>query len=251
MKKPRVGVIRTDGVNCEEETLYAFTKAGAEGRIVHINQLRSKEENLADYQILALPGGFSHSDDVHSGKILAAELTSFFQEELRAFAEAGKLILGLGSGFQTLLRIGLLPEPGQGQPEATLMTNQKGQFQCRWVQLRVEPVDCVFTKGLAGSMMDLQVANGEGRFYSEQAVADQLGQNKQVVFRYADPANPSGSSNAIAGICDPTGRIMGMTPHPERYVEKTQHHNWRRMDKDVTPHGLAIFQNAVEYARQA
>lgn len=260
MKKPSVCIMRTDGTNCDEETSYAFELAGAESCMVHINQLRTKEVNLADYQILALPGGFSYGDDVHSGKVLAIELVSFFREQLQAFVDAGKLIIGICNGFQVLVRTGLLPNRLPGNIDAALMANNSGRFECRWVKLRVEPGNCVFTKGMAGKIIDIQVAHGEGNFYGEPAVIDGIERNNQVVFRYADengkntgiyPINPSGSINAIAGICDTTGRIMGMMPHPERYVERTHYYNWRKRAAEVTPHGLAVFQNAVDFAKES
>lgn len=260
MKKPRVCVLRTDGINCDEETFYAFQKAGAASQMVHVNQLRSKEERLADYQILALPGGFSYGDDVHSGKILAVELTSFLKEQLNEFVSAGKLILGICNGFQVLVRTGLLPHRNLGNIEATLTANDSGHFECRWVKLLAEASHCVFTRGLAGTLIDIQVAHGEGKFYAEQPVMEKIEEAGQVVFRYADsggqptalyPTNPNGSLNAVAAICDATGRIMGMMPHPERYVEQTQHPNWRRLRPDTVPHGLAIFQNAVDYVKNA
>lgn len=259
MKKPRVCILRTDGANCEEETFYAFEKAGAESQMVHINQLRNQKKQLAEYQILALPGGFSYGDDVYSGKVLAVELTSFLKEQLSEFVTAGKLIIGICNGFQVLVRTGLLPYRNLGKIEATLIANDSGRFECRWVNLMVEHNHCVFTRGLEGSLINAQVAHGEGKFYSDPQVIDQIEKSGQVVFRYVGldgkptslyPANPNGSLNAIAGICDSTGRIMGMMPHPERYVDKTQHPNWRRMPEDIIPHGLAIFRNAVDYAKQ-
>ncbi|OPX88063.1 MAG: Phosphoribosylformylglycinamidine synthase 1 [Pelotomaculum sp. PtaB.Bin104] len=260
MKKPRVCILRTDGINCDEETFYAFEKAGAESQMVHVNQLRSKEKQLADFHILALPGGFSYGDDVHSGKILAVELTSFLKEQLSEFVSAGKLMIGICNGFQVLVRTGLLPNQRLGKIEAALTANDSGHFECRWVTLLVEHSHCVFTRGMEGSLIDIQVAHGEGKFYTDPSVIEKIEQNDQVVFRYAGidgrpaslyPANPNGSLNAIAGICDSTGRIMGMMPHPERHVEKTHHPNWRRMPKStVPPHGLAVFRNAVEYANQ-
>ncbi len=257
MKKPRVCVIRTDGINCDEETFYAFEKAGAVCQMVHVNQLRSGQEILAQFQILALPGGFSYGDDVHSGKILAVELTSFLKEQLNQFNEAGKLIIGICNGFQVLVRTGLLPYRELGRIKTTLMVNDSSHFECRWVNLMVESTHCVFTRRLEGMIMSKQVAHGEGKFYTDPVTLQEIEDRGQVVFRYVGqdckptvlyPSNPNGSLNAIAGICDATGRIMGMMPHPERYVEKTQHPNWRRMPGDVVPHGHAIFKNAVEYA---
>ena len=260
MKKPGVCILRTDGINCDEETFYAFDLAGGDSRMVHVNQLRAKEADLADYQILALPGGFSYGDDVHSGKVLAVELASFLREQMQSFIEAGKLIIGICNGFQVLVRTGLLPNGRPGRIDAALMANNSGHFECRWVKLLVEPSACVFTRGLAGRVIDVQVAHGEGKFYGEPEVLQGVERNNQVVFRYlseegrptADyPANPNGSVNAIAGICDTTGRIMGMMPHPERYVERTQYFNWRKREADIPPHGLAIFQNALDYARRS
>jgi phosphoribosylformylglycinamidine synthase len=259
MKKPRVCVIKTDGINCDEETFHAFAKAGAECRIVHVNQLRSGEEKLSAYQILSLPGGFSYGDDVHSGKILAVELTSFLKEQLHAFIDAGKLVLGICNGFQVLVRTGLLPERSLGEIKNTLMVNDSGHFECRWVDLLVESTNCVFTRGLEGKTMSVQVAHGEGKFYTKPATLQDIENRGQVVFRYAGsdgsptliyPANPNGSLNAIAGICDTTGRIMGMMPHPERCVVRTQHPNWRRMTGGVQSTCQAVFLNAVEYAHQ-
>lgn len=258
MLKPRVCVIRTDGINCDEETFYAFEKAGAECHRVHVNQLRCGNEKLASYQIFALPGGFSYGDDVHSGKILAVELTSFLKDQLEGFVEAGKLVIGICNGFQVLVRTGLLPDRNLGEIKTTLMANDS-HYECRWVNLLVERSHCVFTSGMEGAIMNVQIAHGEGKFYTGPATLQEIENRGQVVFRYAGadgrptvlyPANPNGSLNAVAGICDSTGRIMGLMPHPERYVEKTQHPNWRRMPDNTVPHGMAVFENAVEYARQ-
>lgn len=258
MAKPRVCIIKTDGINCDEETSYAFEKAGAETRLVHVNQLRSGQESLAPYQILALPGGFSYGDDVHSGKILAVELTSFLREQLGEFVEAGKLVIGICNGFQVLVRTGLLPYRNIGNIKTTLMNNDS-HYECRWVNLMVERTNCVFTRGMEGAVIEIQVAHGEGKFFTDPDTLQQIENDGQVVFRYAGaggkptmvyPANPNGALNSIAGICDSTGRIMGMMPHPERFVDRTQHPNWRRMSEQAVPHGRAIFRNAVEYARQ-
>ena len=259
MKKPDVCVLRTDGINCDEETFYAFELAGGKSRMVHVNQLRSQETNLGEYQILVLPGGFSYGDDVHSGKVLAVELASFLKEQMLTFVEAGKLIIGICNGFQVLVRTGLLPNNQPGRIDAALMANNSGRFECRWVKLLAEPSNCIFTRGLAGRILDLQVAHGEGKLYGDPQLIQKIEQQQQVVFRYASetgqstetyPANPNGSVNAIAGVCDPTGRIMGLMPHPERYVTRTQYHNWRQRSAATPPHGLAIFQNAIAYAKQ-
>lgn len=256
--KPAVCILRTDGTNCDGETFYAFEKAGGKCRMVHVNQLRSGEEKLSSYHILALPGGFSYGDDIHSGKVLAVELTSLLKEQLQEFVDAGKPVLGICNGFQVLVRTGLLPERKIGEINATLMHNDSGKFECRWVNLLVEPGPCIFTRGMEGAVLSIQVAHGEGKFFTDGATLEKLDAAQQVVFRYCDgggrptadyPANPNGSLSAIAGICDKTGRVMGLMPHPERFVERTQHPNWRR-GLTGEPHGLPIFTNAVRYARE-
>ncbi len=253
--KPRVCLLRTDGTNCDNETYYAFEKAGAQCRMVHVNQLRSGMENLSDYQILAISGGFSYGDDVHSGKVLAVELTSFLKDSLQEFVDQKKPILGICNGFQVLVRTGLLPDRKLGKINTTLMNNDSGRFECRWITAKVEDSPCIFTKGMAGSLISMQSAHGEGKFYTDQELLKQLEESGRIVFRYTDPEgvptmeypyNPNGSLNSIAGICDQTGLVLGLMPHPERFVEIYQHPNWRR-GGFKNAHGLPIFINAVNY----
>ncbi|MFZ5644002.1 MAG: phosphoribosylformylglycinamidine synthase I [Bacillota bacterium] len=253
--KPNVCILRTDGTNCDMETYHAFEKAGAKCSMVHVNQLRSGEKKLADYQIMALPGGFSYGDDVHSGKILAVELTSFLKESLQEFVDRGKPVIGICNGFQVLVRTGLLPERKMGDIRCTLMSNDSGRFECRWVNLKVEESHSIFTRGLSGQTISIQVAHGEGKFYTDPEQLEIIEKGGRVVFRYSDgegnptmlyPKNPNGSLNAIAGICDSTGLVLGLMPHPERFVSLFQHPNWRR-GKLESPQGLPVFKNAVQY----
>ncbi|MFZ5595615.1 MAG: phosphoribosylformylglycinamidine synthase I [Bacillota bacterium] len=253
--RPNACILRTDGTNCDQETFHAFDKAGARCEMVHVNQLRSGSRKLADYQILALPGGFSYGDDVHSGKILAVELTSFLKESLQEFVNGGKPVIGICNGFQVLVRTGLLPDGKMGDIRATLMSNDSGRFECRWVRLRVEESPSIFTRGMSGKVMDVQVAHAEGKFFTGEETLSTLEKKKQIVFRYVGrngepavnyPHNPNGSLNSIAGICDGTGLVMGMMPHPERFVEPYHHPDWRRRGP-VEPMGLEIFKNAVRY----
>ncbi|MFZ5590204.1 MAG: phosphoribosylformylglycinamidine synthase I [Bacillota bacterium] len=255
--KPRVCILRTDGTNCDRETFYAFELAGAECRLVHVNQLRMGREKLTDYQILVIPGGFSYGDDVHSGKILAVELTSYLKEQLQSFVDAGKPVLGICNGFQVLVRTGLLPHGQMGRIDAALMHNDSGHFECRWVRLRVEKSPCIFTRELEGQIIDIQVAHGEGKFFARPETLARLEQQEQVVFRYVDasgqptqqyPANPNGSPGAIAGICDPRGLVLGLMPHPERCVEVYQHPLWRRSAALPLP-CRQIFASAVRYVQ--
>lgn len=261
MKKPKVLVLKTDGTNCDEELAYAFTLAGGESKIVHVNDLRSKKELLNKFNILAVPGGFSYGDDVVSGKILAVELTSFFAEELKKFIERkDTLVIGVCNGFQILIRTGLLPFRNIGEMDATLTNNDSGHFECRWINLKIdENTNCVFLKNLKNGTISYQVAHGEGKFYAIGNVIDQVENENLVAFRYVDdqgnltqkyPQNPNGSLNAIAGITDTTGRILGLMPHPERFVKIEQHPNWRRMKIDK-PQGLPIFKNMISYVKNA
>jgi len=245
--KPRVCILKTDGTNCDEETFHAFTKAGGECQLVHINELRGSKQRLVDYQILALPGGFSYGDDIASGKILAVELLSFLREQLEGYVAKGNLVIGICNGFQVLVRTGLLPFNELGTMPATLTDNNSGRFNCKWVDMIVQPSQCVFTKWMEGEVMSLQIAHGEGKFFTNDRTLRELEEKRLVPLRYMD--NPNGSLHDIAGVCDPTGRIFGLMPHPERFVEMYQHPNWRRISHSK-PQGLPIFENGVTFAAE-
>jgi len=264
MKKPKVCVLRTAGTNCDRETAFAFEKAGAEAQFVHINRLVAGLDMLGDYQILALPGGFSYGDDVAAGKILANELRYKLSGELKKFIADGKLIIGICNGFQILVKSGLLPGNEELKQEASLIINDSGKFEDRWVYLkssvvrRPSSVECVWTKGLP-EVIYLPVAHGEGKFITQDNdVLKRLETRGQIVFSYcaadgsaADyPDNPNGSTEAIAGICDETGRILGLMPHPERHISSLEHP--RRMHKinQAAGDGLQIFYNGVDYIRR-
>jgi len=255
--KPQVCVLHTDGTNCHWETAHAFEIVGAQAQLVHINQLISGEKLLQNFQILVISGGFSYGDDVAAGAILANELSAYQGEKIQRFVQAGKLIIGICNGFQVLVRTGLLPSVQLHPVEAALTLNTSGHFECRWVIMVVQGSPCIFTQGMVGREVTYPVAHGEGRFDAPDPVMQRIVQGAQTVLQYSlngqptqeYPANPNGSLNAIAGICDPAGRIFGLMPHPERFVVKTHHPNWRRQDLGE-PHGLAIFRNAVNYATQ-
>lgn len=262
--KPEVLVLKTDGINCDEETAFAFNLAGGNAKIVHVNDLRSKKDSLNNYQILAIPGGFSYGDDVVSGKILAIELASFFFKELKKFIERkNTLIIGICNGFQVLIRTGLLPFGKLGEMSVTLTNNDSGKFECRWVNLKIENKSrCVFLNNSAmkqfNNIVSYQVAHGEGKLFAPKNIIGKIEKQNLVVFRYVNssgnptqkyPDNPNGALNAIAGICDPTGRILGLMPHPERFVKIEQHPNWRRL-KILKPQGFPIFENMINCVKK-
>ena len=256
----KVIVIRTAGTNCNEETAFAFSHLGAQVDQVHINALIDGSCQLSDYHILALPGGFSYGDDIASGRILANELRLKLGEELKKFIADGKLIIGICNGFQILTKAGILPGLGWciGQ-EATLFNNDSAKFESRWVHLKVQS-RCVWTKGMAGQIY-LPVAHGEGKFIPrEKKVLDALQSNGQIVLRYCAPdgskpvypGNPNGSTDDIAGICDTTGRVLGLMPHPERHFLFEQHPSWTRLTKkNEFGDGAKIFENGIKYVKES
>jgi len=256
--RPRALVLRAAGTNCDVETAYALEKVGARAERVHVNRLVEKPEAFDGYQILVLPGGFSYGDDIASAKVLANELRSALGDALRRFVEDGKLILGICNGFQVLVKSGLLGVDASGDPQVTLSFNDSGRFEARWVYLKASTDRCVFLK--PGEDAYLPVAHGEGKFLvREPAVLDALDRGGQVVFRYVDesgaagagyPWNPNGSVGDVAGMCDPTGRIFGLMPHPERHVEGTHHPRWTREGAKLEGDGVRIFRNAVDYVRE-
>lgn len=265
MKKPRVCVLRSAGTNCDKETSFSFQKAGAVAELVHINQFSSRQKYLDDYQILAIPGGFSYGDDFGAGKILANELRYKLADDLKKFLKEGKLIIGICNGFQILVKSGLLPDSATLKQETSLIINDSGKFEDRWVYLRKLQSRCVWTNGLP-EVIYLPVAHGEGKFITkDNSVLERLKRNGQIVFRYYYsksrfanyPYNPNGSTWDIAGICDETGRILGLMPHPERYSQFQQHPRWsgiinRKEIRFVSKEGdgLQIFRNGVEYAKK-
>jgi len=257
-KKVKVLVLRTAGTNCDNETAHAFGSVGAEAELAHINRLKEGQVHLNDYHILALPGGFTYGDDVASGKILANELRFGLGKDLDMFVSSGKLIIGICNGFQVLVKAGLLPahQPGKFEIGATLTFNDSGKFEDRWVYLKSCSDKCVWTKDIK-EINYLPVAHGEGKFIpaDDKALGD-LKSRGQVVFCYVDktgglggyPDNPNGSVDNIAGICDDSGRIFGLMPHPERHIYPDSHPRWTREGLNAAGDGVAIFKNGVDYA---
>ena len=246
------------GINCDVETESALTKAGAVAERVHLNDIIADTAMLDGYHIFAVPGGFSFGDDVASGRILANRLRHKLGEPLKKFVNDGKLMIGICNGFQVLTKMGILPMfDGEFVQETTLTHNDSSRFENRWVNLKTDPgTKCVWLKGITS--LELPIRHGEGKFIAkDDAVLERLKQNGQVALRYisadgspadgAFPANPNGAQDDIAGICDPSGRIFGLMPHPEANVHRTNHPCWTRLDLPEEGAGLQVFRNAVEY----
>jgi phosphoribosylformylglycinamidine synthase I len=254
MAKAKVLMLRAPGTNCDFETQVAFEQAGAEVDSALVTELFRGEKRLADYQVLVSPGGFTYGDDISAGKILANEIRLRLGEDVKKFVDEGKLVLGICNGFQVLVKTGILPGiNGKTTQPVTLTSNDSGKFECRWVYLKInEKSPCVFTKGMKS--MYIPVAHGEGKLVAEPGVAEKL----NVVVQYADekgdttagyPYNPNGSIKNIAGICDDSGRIFALMPHPERFIRWTQHPRWTRETPRKVGDGLQVFINAVTWVK--
>lgn len=260
MKNPRVLILKAAGINCDQETAFAFESAGGDCEFVHVNELVSQKKSLGGYQILAISGGFTYGDDIAAGKILANELKSKLFEGLKKFIRDGKLIIGICNGFQVLVKAGLLPGSEDFSQEVTLANNDCGLFKDKWVHLKnsnakAQNSKCVWTRNLP-EVIYLPIAHGEGKFIPKnEEVLQRLRDNGQIVFQYCDeagrlgdyPVNPNGSLDSIAGICDVSGRVFGLMPHPERHLTSLQHPRWTREGLKKHGDGFSIFLNAINY----
>jgi phosphoribosylformylglycinamidine synthase subunit PurQ / glutaminase len=257
MTTPKALVIRTAGTNCDTELCRAFTLAGANAELIHLDRLIAKPSKIAEFDLIGFPGGFSYGDDIASGRIKAMHTREKLMPELLKSADRGVPMIGVCNGFQVLVQIGLLPGFGNHDQCVALTDNQDGRFVDRWVEMEPNSDSCcIWTRGLENKTksdstvepLQFPIANGEGRFVTkDQATLDQLKANKQIALRYRSDIN--GSADRIAGICDPTGRIFGLMPHPERAIDWNRHPYWTRLHEQTkqshTP-GLSIFQNAIE-----
>ena len=253
----KVIVIRAAGTNCDKETADAFIRQGAEAELVHINQLKNKKKKLSSYHILAIPGGFTYGDDIASGRILANELKFNLKDDVSKFINDGKLIIGICNGFQVLVKSGLLPEGNTFNQTTTLNLNDSCKFEDRWIYLKNNPQSpCIWTKNIK-DVMELPIAHAEGKFIADKEVIKSLGDNNQIVFKYVNaqgetgsyPDNPNGSIDDIAGICDQTGRIFGLMPHPERFLTLNHNPRAQRLKEAKPIDGNIIFKNAVNYIK--
>lgn len=270
MSAPQILILHAPGTNRDREAAWACELAGGQPEIVHINQLLAGQRRWEDYQMLVIPGGFSYGDDLGAGRLWANDLYHRFREAMDAFVEAGKPVMGICNGFQTLVKAGYLPGPPPKQ-RVTLTFNRRGYFECRWVRLRAQPGSrCLFTQGLEEDIL-CPVAHGEGRLaLPDEAIRQVLWQEGLVALRYVAledpaeagnlscsvpvraqagyPANPNGSVDDIAGLCNRQGNVFGLMPHPEDHVFAEQHPRWTRGERGGF--GLILFRNGIEAAKQ-
>jgi len=258
---PRVLILRAPGTNCDKETAFAFEQAGATTELLHINRLLEQPSAADRFQILCIPGGFSYGDDVAAGRILATQIQHHLADALGRFKADGKLILGICNGFQVLIKSGILLEPDSHHgPLATLGWNDSGRFEDRWVRLESRGAKCVFLQDI--EEMYLPIAHAEGKFVAREGALAELEAAEQLVLRYRPldgsggkngdrplpyPDNPNGSMANVAGVCDATGRVFGLMPHPERHIDPTQHPHWTRRPCGSVGDGMQVFVNAVRY----
>ncbi len=262
-EKPRVLILTGYGLNCEAESEHAWRLAGADPSRLHLNDLLSDPSRLRDAEALMFIGGFSFGDHMGSGHVLATRIRHRLRDELTAFVSAGRLILGVCNGFQIMVKLGLIPglDGDYFTQRLALMQNDCGSVQNFWVTLKFEPASpCVFSRGM--DTLPLPIRHGEGKVFTlDRALLDRVEAEGGVVCRYTDPNtgrptqefphNPNGSLHAIAGLCDPSGRIFGLMPHPEAYLYPENHPDWprQRMDGTLPEHGLGLtlFKNAVSF----
>ena len=246
MPQPNVLILRAPGTNCDAETAFAFQQAGAKPETLHINRLLEKPSLFQQFQILCIPGGFSYGDDLGSGRILGNQMLHHLVDEMLRFKADGKLILGICNGFQVLMKSPVLLDSDAAGPAATLTLNDCGRYHDGWVRLETRGPKCVFLTGI--EQMYLPVAHAEGKFIPrDDAALQQLEAAGQLVVRYVHADNPNGSTSDVAGVCDSTGRVLGLMPHPERHIDPTQHPRWTRGQAGPVGDGLKVFQNAVGY----
>jgi phosphoribosylformylglycinamidine synthase I len=264
----RVCVMRVGGTNCDAETKRALDDVGVKADVVHLNEV-VKKTSLLNYNALVFPGGFSYGDYVRAGAILAKGALAKLRRDLKTFVDEGRPILGICNGFQVLVEASLLPgfEGISEYPEAVLATNIPIGYNCRWVYVKHENGGkCIFTQKIPkGKVLRIPVAHGEGRFFflkeKENKYLEKLLDNDQLVFRYCNkegkpadgeyPLNPNGAFHDIAGICDPTGTVFGLMPHPERAFYGWQLPNWTKTENMPTyGDGRQIFESMVEYLKK-
>ncbi len=263
--KPKALVLQAHGTNRDLDVIEALTLAGADAVGVPLNDLYKQKSLWRDFQLLILPGGFSYADALGAGKLLAIDLTSYFTDEITAFVDAGKPVIGICNGFQALVKSGILPgkgvkeERGKKNSATTLTFNQQGHFECRWVNIKPVSQTCIWTKDLSEDIT-CPIAHGEGNFQvNDKSLLSTFESQDQIALAYINPngsaangeypANPNASALDIAGICNPQGNVLGLMPHPENHIHAWQHPRHTRGERNGS--GLKLFENGVRHAIQA
>ncbi len=249
--KPKALILQAHGSNRDLDVMDALTLAGAEVTCIPLNELRIKKTLLSTFQLLVVPGGFSYADALGAGKLLALDLASYFADEVAAFVDVGKPVIGICNGFQALVKSGILPGSASAS-KSTLTFNAQGHFECRWVDIKPVSQKCIWTKDLSENIT-CPIAHGEGNFQSTETFA-----SEQIALAYIHsngapangeyPINPNGSVLDIAGICNPQGNVLGLMPHPENHIYTWQHPRHTR--GETSGSGLKLFKNGVNYAQQ-